>query len=70
MKNVTVLMEDGVQVAYFFRPQPGEFDSSKVPPPPLWEFAIQGKKNANLWPLRYYTFADTLQGKSEAPQPS
>ena len=30
MKNVTVLMEDGVQVALFFRLQPGEFDSSKV----------------------------------------
>ena len=39
--------------------------------PRPWEFAIQGKKkNANLWPLPYYTFADTLQGKSEAPQPS
>ena len=24
----------------------------------------------NLWPLRYYTFADTLQGKSAALQPS
>ena len=24
----------------------------------------------NLWPLRYYTFADTLLGKSEALQPS
>ena len=50
-------MEDGV-FALFFRPRP-------------WEFAIQGKKkNANLWPLPYYTFSDTLQGKSEAPQPS
>ena len=68
MKNVTVLMEDGVQVAYFFRPQPGEFDSSKVPPP--GNLPSKAKKNANLWPLPYYTFSDTLQGKSEAPQPS
>ena len=69
MKNVTVLMEDGVQVALFFRPQPGEFDSSKVPAPRNLPSKAK-KKNANLWPLRYYTFADTLQGKSEAPQPS
>ena len=38
--------------------------------PRLWEFVIQGKKNAYLWLFRYYTFADTLQGKSEALQPS
>ena len=67
MKNVTVLMEDGV-FALFFRPQPGEFDSSKVPAP--GNLPSKAKKNANLWPLPYYTFADTLQGKSEAPQPS
>ena len=68
MKNVTVLMEDGVQVALFFRPQPGEFDSSKVPAP--GNLPSKAKKNANLWPLPYYTFSDTLRGKSEAPQPS
>ena len=44
MKNVAVLLEDGA-FALFFRPHPGEFDSSKVPTPQ--EFAIQGKKNAN-----------------------
>ena len=53
MKNVTVLMEDGVQVALFFRPQPGEFDSSKVPAP--GNLPSKAKKNANLWPLRHYT---------------
>ena len=67
MKNVTVLMEDGV-FALFFRPQPGEFDSSKVRAP--GNLPSKAKKKANLWPLPYYTFADTLQGKSEAPQPS
>ena len=44
MKNVAVLTEDGA-VALFFRPYPGGFDSSRVPPPR--EFAIQGKKNAS-----------------------
>ena len=44
MKNVAVLTEDGA-VALFFRPYPGGFDSSRVPPP--LEFAIQGKKNAS-----------------------
>ena len=29
----------------FFCPHPGGFDSARVPIP--WEFAIQGKKNAN-----------------------
>ena len=43
MKNVAVLTEDGA-VALFFRPYPGGFDSSRVPPR---EFAIQGKKNAS-----------------------
>ena len=60
-------MEDGV-FALFFRPQPGEFDSSKVPAP--GNLPSKAKKNANLWPLPYYTFSDTLQGKSGAPQPS
>ena len=32
MKNVAVLTEDGA-VALFFRPYPGGFDSSRVPPP-------------------------------------
>ena len=32
MKNVAVLLEDGA-FALFFRPHPGEFDSSKVPTP-------------------------------------
>ena len=32
MKNVAVLTEDGV-FALFFRPHPGEFDSSRVPTP-------------------------------------
>ena len=45
MKNVAVLTEDG-SIALFFRPHPGGFDSSRVPP---LEFAIQGKKNANAW---------------------
>ena len=35
MKNVTVLMEDGVY-SLFFGPHPGEFDSSKVPAPRNW----------------------------------
>jgi len=67
MKNVTVLMADRV-FALFFRPHPGEFDSSKVPAP--GNLPSKAKKNANLWLLRYYTFADTLPGKSEALQPS
>ena len=32
MKNVAVLTEDGA-FALFFRPHPGEFDSSSVPTP-------------------------------------
>ena len=32
MKNVAVLTEDGA-FALFFRPHPGGFDSSRVPPP-------------------------------------
>ena len=32
MKNVAVLTEDGA-LALFFRPHPGEFDSSRVPTP-------------------------------------
>ena len=32
MKNVAVLTEDGA-FALFFRPHPGEFDSSRVPTP-------------------------------------
>ena len=32
MKNVAVLTEDGA-FALYFRPHPGEFDSSKVPTP-------------------------------------
>ena len=44
MKNVAVLTEDRA-FALFFRPHPGRFDSSRVPPP--LEFAIQAKKNAN-----------------------
>ena len=32
MKNVAVLTEDGA-FALFFRPHPGEFDSSRVPIP-------------------------------------
>ena len=32
MKNVVVLMEDRA-LALFFRPQPGGFDSSRVPTP-------------------------------------
>ena len=51
-ENVTVLMEDGV-FALFFRLQPGEFDSSKVPAP--GNLPSKAKKNANLWPLRHYT---------------
>ena len=38
-RNVAVLMDDGA-FALVFRPHPGGFDSSKVPPPKL---AIQGK---------------------------
>ena len=37
-------MEDGV-FALFFRPQPGEFDSSKVPAP--GNLPSKAKKNAN-----------------------
>ena len=43
MKNVVVLTEDGA-FALCFRPHPGGFDNSRVPPP---GFAIQRKKNAN-----------------------
>ena len=32
MKNVAVLTEDGA-FAFFFRPRPGGFDSSRVPTP-------------------------------------
>ena len=32
MKNVAVLTEDGA-FAFFFRPHPGGFDSSRVPTP-------------------------------------
>ena len=39
-----MLTEDGA-FALFFRPHPGGFDNSRAPTP--WEFAIQGKKNAN-----------------------
>ena len=40
-ENVAVLTEDGA-FALFFRPHPGEFDSSRVPTP--LEFVIRGKK--------------------------
>ena len=43
MKNVAVLTDD-VAFALFFRPHPGGFGSSKVPPNQRREFAIQ---NAN-----------------------
>ena len=43
MKNVAVLTEDGA-FALFFPPHPGRFDSSRVPTPHPWEFAIQGLK--------------------------
>ena len=41
MKNVAVLTEAGA-FALFFRPDPGEFDSSSILTP--GEFSIQGKK--------------------------
>ena len=44
MKNVAVLLEDGA-FALFFRPHPGEFDSSKVPTPR--NLPSKAKKNAN-----------------------
>ena len=43
MKNVTVLTEDGA-FAVFFRPHPGGFDSSRVPPPGICH---RRQKNAN-----------------------
>ena len=44
MKNVAVLTEDGA-VALFFRPYPGGFDSSRVPPP--GNLPSKAKKNAS-----------------------
>ena len=44
MKNVAVLTEDGA-LALFFRPHPGEFDSSRVPTP--GNLPSKAKKNAN-----------------------
>ena len=44
MKNVAVLTEDGA-FALFFRPHPGEFDSSRVPTP--GNLPSKAKKNAN-----------------------
>ena len=44
MKNVAVLTEDGA-FALLFGPQPGEFDSSRVPTP--GNLPSKGKKNAN-----------------------
>ena len=44
MINVAVLMEDGA-FAFFFRPHPGGFDSSRVPPPGICH-PRQKKKNA------------------------
>ena len=61
-------VDGGRGICPLFSSPPRGIRQLKSPRP--WEFAIQGKKNANLWPLRHYTFADTLQGKSEAPQPS
>ena len=46
MKNVAVLTEDGA-FALFFRPYPGEFDSSRVPTP--GNLPSKAKKNANAW---------------------
>ena len=43
MKNVAVLTEDG-EFALFFRPHPGEFDSSRVPTPGICH---PRQKNAN-----------------------
>ena len=43
MKNVAVLTEDGA-FALFFRPHPGEFDSSRVPTPGICH---PRQKNAN-----------------------
>ena len=42
-ENVAVLTEDGA-FALFFRPHPGEFDSSRVPTP--WNLSSEAKKNA------------------------
>ena len=58
-------VDGGRGICPLFSSPPRGIRQLKSPRP--WEFAIQGKKNANLWPLRHYTFADTLQGKSEAP---
>ena len=44
MKTVTELTED-VAFALFFRPHPGEFDSSRVPT--LGNLPFKAKKNAN-----------------------
>ena len=43
MKNVAVLTVDGA-FAFFFRPHPGEFDSSRVPTPGICH---PRQKNAN-----------------------
>ena len=40
-ENVAVLTEDGA-FALFFRPHPGEFDSSRVPTP--WNLSSEAKK--------------------------
>ena len=45
MKNVAVLTEDGA-FALFFRPHPGEFDSSRVLIP--GNLSSKAKKNANV----------------------
>ena len=42
-RNVAVLMDDGA-FALFFRPHPGEYDSSKIPTPGNWPSKA---KNAN-----------------------
>ena len=42
-ENVAVLTEDGA-FALFFRPHPGEFDSSRAPTP--WNLSSEAKKNA------------------------
>ena len=41
MKNAAVLTEDGA-FAFFFRPHPGGFDSSRVPTP--WNLPSKAKK--------------------------
>ena len=45
MKNVAVLTEDGT-FALFFHPHPGDLTAQESPPR---EFAIPGKKIANVW---------------------